>query len=345
MLMDNIMNFLKLKATSEYYRHINDDITNHHDKYASDINLYLFFDLYQVCQDILAGTDENDHIILIGDTPSYLKPFLEFGRKTYNFALSNKAFGCFDPPHSLPFDNSKFKSINNKMITIKSVFTPSKRQLNSYFDYLDNTPLNRNFIRDNWYNIVLVDSSSGQSIHGASIFFNRYVGNIQEEISDIDCTNIQGAEPLRFISIGGSGRTATINIKPQKSELLFKNKKGIRNFDPKLIIVQGEIAFSHRELFLIYEYFPRYVAAYSIRQWEEDPPNCTNNTDLQKGCKFIDKIQNIYELCLTYETNMDDAIKLSEIIRSLPHMSDTDIESLKNPHGKLIHNIKNFSPE
>lgn len=304
------MTFYQSKSINEYYRAINKDLNL--SEPPNDINLYFFFDLYQNCQNIINNTDENDHIILIGDTPSYFKPILEKHRKTYNLPYSGGALGCFRVPYSLPFSyEERYSSYS---------IVPTKRQLHSYFDYLDNnTALTRNFIHDNWQNIVLVDTSSGPSIHGVSVFFNRYVGNILEERLDendqLDCTNTKNSKPLRFIKVT-SGSTMNTNIEPKEAQLFFENIDTI-NYDPKLIIFQGHTIFSHVVLFLVYEYFPRYVPGYSTFSWDQDP---YKNDDPQ-GYYFVEKIKLIYELFLTYEKNIEDATELFEIIKSLPYLS------------------------
>ncbi len=65
-----------------------------------DINIYLFFDLLQISKTILQMTDQNNIIILIGDTPSYLKPFMENERKIYSLAFSNKAYFVTKAPYT-----------------------------------------------------------------------------------------------------------------------------------------------------------------------------------------------------------------------------------------------------
>jgi len=90
------------------------------------IDFYLFIDLMQVSRDILDLTTKDEILILIGDTPSYLKPFLEDERKIFNLPFSNKPYGCFTPPHAQ--HNPKF---DNKS------FVPSLSQMKAYFKYLD----------------------------------------------------------------------------------------------------------------------------------------------------------------------------------------------------------------
>ena len=125
------------------------------------VDWYLFFDLLQVSKDILNLTENDNIIILIGDTPSYLAPFLEKERKVFHFAFSGKPFGCFLPPYASP---SEWGEILPGYADDRKVdtFTPRIHFLNNYFDYLDKkTKLTRSFVKDNWKNIVLVDSSSG----------------------------------------------------------------------------------------------------------------------------------------------------------------------------------------
>lgn len=135
-----------------------------------DVDWYLFFDLYQVSIDIIDLTNKDDTIILIGDTLSYLRPLLEKHRTVYNFAFSNKPFGCISYPYA--------EATNG----LDTYYTPTAYNMYSYFDYLDKkTILTRDYVRYNWNKIVLVDSSSGQSVHGVSIFFNRYIENITDD--------------------------------------------------------------------------------------------------------------------------------------------------------------------
>ena len=73
------------------------------DEYRTkDINIYLFFDLLQMSKTVLNLTNDSDIVVLIGDTASYLKPFLEKERKIYNLAFLNKPYWVTDPPHSNP---------------------------------------------------------------------------------------------------------------------------------------------------------------------------------------------------------------------------------------------------
>ncbi|AYV85770.1 MAG: hypothetical protein Satyrvirus38_7 [Satyrvirus sp.] len=240
---------------------------------SRSVDWYLFFDLMQVSTDIVALTNVDSYIILVGDTPSYLAAFLQERRRVFNFAFSNKPFGCFWPPYSMPYEKTH------------PIFTPPKENLDAYFSYLDTkTELTKNFVKNSWHNIVLVDSSSGQSICGVSIFFNRYVGNIAEEKSEINCENIRKAQPLKFIRlIDTPGPTA--NIDPKIIEKFYPNA-GIINYNPKLIINIGSSFFLHRNLFMINDAYPRIVPFYVHFKWK-DPP--VMNTQILDNLKKLFK--------------------------------------------------------
>ena len=223
----------------------------------------------------------DDIIILVGDTPSYLQPLLKKNRKVLNFAISNKPFGCFHPPYGKGKEWSEIMKDAKNSDTFSDIFTPTSEYLNAYFDYLDNeTELTRDFVKKFWYKIILVDSSGGASIHGVSIFFNRYVGNIiQESDNNIICTKIEGAKPIQFIRIRDSWRK-TINIDYKISKIL---DVPITNYRPELIIYIGSSIFNHRTDFMIFEAYPRIVPFYIWHDWkippnEVDSVNGTRNT-------------------------------------------------------------------
>lgn len=92
--------------------------------------------------------EEHDFIILIGDTPSYLSFFFN-NKKYFILPMSNKAFGTFVPPYG-EFDDDCVSKI---------LLNPTKKDLLSYFDYLDkNTILTRKFVKEKWNNIILIDT-------------------------------------------------------------------------------------------------------------------------------------------------------------------------------------------
>jgi len=246
--------------------------------------LFLFADLHLLAKSIIRTIDKDDFIILIGDTPSYLTFFLD-KHKHFILPMSNKPFGIIVPP---------FSEIPNKInCDIRKIFIPTKEQLLNYFEYLNTkTILTKKFVKDNWSKIILIDTSSGASIHGVSIFFNLYVGNLQiktdkncDDKNRVDIKNYDKAEPLQFINLM-SGYVKSFNIDPN----IIKKKYGtdIRNFNPKLIIQIACKTFFHIELFTIYELFPRIADEYNIKLWHKEP-----TTKLSKQIKRIKRIFTI----------------------------------------------------
>lgn len=260
-------------------------------------------------------------IILVGDTPSYLKPFLELHRKVFLFAFSNKPFGCLWPPYAQPSisnlheDKSFYENLG-----LEDTWTPNKSNLNTYFDYLDQkTDLTRTFIKDNWNNIVLIDSSSGQSIHGVSIFFNRYVGNIEEEPETIVCENIIGAKPLQFIRLSVLYSLGTNLPTKIAEELNSEKKRYFTNYTLKLIIYLGYSIFYYRDEFMINEAYPRLVPFYSMISWSEPPTNMSEAGD--KNITMLKTMLTIY----TTKTIVDTSI-FAELE---PHHTYINANSLK----------------
>ncbi len=258
--------------------------------------------------DILNLTLDTDIIILVGDTPSYLKPFLETNRKIFNLAISNKPFGCFHPPYSIPIDEPWIK-----------VYVPTKQQLSYYFDYLDtNTMLTREFVKKNWTNIVLVDSSSGQSIQGTSIFLNRYIGNIRDE-RDIVCHNISGSQPLKFINL--SYPYSHLNLDPEIVSKFYSEDKSwfIRNYIPELIICLGSTIFYHKELFMLYDSYPRIVAEYPILFWSPEFQASKLENDFIEGNENILKLRQMLDIYIktkndkTFKPNADHITMIKSI--------------------------------
>lgn len=226
-----------------------------------DHAIYLFFDLLQVSRDILQITSPDDIIILIGNIPSYLRIFLKDRRKTFNLPFSKKPFGCFWEP----FGKTEVVSC-----WIKDTWVPTPFELQSFFAYLETTKLTREFIKEKWFNIILIDSSMGQSIHGASIMFNHYVGNIISHPDPeckliIDCADITGAQPLRFINLNHNH--PLYNIKSDMVERVFAKNPDSYNFLPDLIIPIQSVDFLYEYGFLRFEWFPRFVPFYDIRRW------------------------------------------------------------------------------
>ena len=273
-----------------------DDITNEpYDVKPVDLNL--IFDLLQMSQDILLMTEKDDIIIMVGDTPSYLKPFLEPFRKVHNLPLSNKVYGCFDPPYGLPEDDE--------------LFTPKFNLQEKYFNYLNTkTELTKKYVKENWHKLILIDSSSGQSIHGVSIFLNRYIGNIKP---DVKCVDINGANPIFFINLQGN-KSKMLNV---DGNILKKYNYGfsIRNFNPRLIILIGEIDFLHEYFVKINEDYPRYVPFLDIRYRfkYEDPVYKKEGLDVIKIFKSFVKLFYKYQ-----KSNNNDLVKLLKLIKQYP---------------------------
>ena len=86
--------------------------------------------------------------------------------------------------------------------------------------------MTKKFVKDNWSKIILIDTSSGSSIHGVSIFLNIYVGNLQikndnkcEDIVDIK--NYDTAKPLQFINLM-DGYSKSFNLEPNIIKNYYK---------------------------------------------------------------------------------------------------------------------------
>jgi hypothetical protein len=203
-------------------------------KYISDpkkqVNMYLFFDLLQICHQIITMTTPKSIFILVGETPSYLYPFLRaYPNKLYILNSSNKPYSLVDIPHSNLTGVDCSDAVTLFTITINKVEKQSSNDPtavhdatlneNYYFEYLNTkTFLTRTFVKDNWKDIILIDYSIGPSISGVSIFFNRYVANI---ISDEIC-DINGSVPMKFINLAARGY---INVSPELSESMFEYER------------------------------------------------------------------------------------------------------------------------
>ena len=284
--------------------------------------LFLFADLHLLANSIIRTIDKNNFIILIGDTPSYLSFFLN-KHKYFLLPMSSKPFGLISSFGEIP------KNIN---CNIKKKYIPTKEQLLTYFEYLNTkTILTKKFVKDNWYNIILIDSSSGSSIHGVSIFLNIYVGNLQikndnkcEDIVDIK--NYDTAKPLQFINLM-DGYSKSFNLEPN----IIKNyyNGGIINFNPKLIIQIASKFFFHKELFIIYELFPRITAEYYKELWNKDP-----ETKLSKQIIKIKKIFAILSKGLKKNLTKKENTEYMELIKFLT----TNIKTVY--YDKNIKNIK-----
>lgn len=289
------------------------------------IDMNLFVDLVQVSNDIIEMTRNIDIIILIGDTPSYITPFIESKRKIYNLAFSNKPYGCLYPPHSLPAINDMNKEDAEKWTNL---FVPLIEQENYYFDYLNtNTFLTREFMKENWTKIILIDSSSGSSISGVSIFFNRYIGNIKQ---DQKCENLEHAIPLKFIQLISYGRNDnTTNIKPQISEKFMDWHN--RNYDPKIIIYMGFVCFYHKDEF-IYEYYPRMIPFYSKSSWRNNP------ILLKKGITIINTLRKLYKIHINIMTKDGplSAVQITVLLKIIKRMPTNELTLKEKKLNKKV---------
>ena len=268
---------------------------------SREVDWFLFFDLWQVSNDIIDLTDKNDVIILIGDTPSYLISILKLYREVHLFAFSNKPFGCFLPPYGNFEEMSKeyIKAFGIK----RDVWSPLKENLELYFNYLDTkTKLTREFITEKWKNIVLVDSSSGSSIHGVSIFFNRYIGNIEQN-DEVICKNIKGSEPLQFIRLDDGVHKST-NLDPKIAEKYYSNGWNVINYRSDLIIYIGSTIFYHRGLFMIKDAYERIVPFYGIMSWHEEPEKI-DDPIFEKGRRNIFLLEKMVKLYLELKSGKD----------------------------------------
>jgi len=284
--------------------------------------LFLFADLYLLSKNILSTIEKDDFIILIGDTPSYLSFFFK-NQPHYILPFSNKPFGLFYPPYAEYL--KKWECLD--------VFLPTEEQLLTYFNYLDkNTIITKKFIKEKWNNIVLIDTSSGASIHGVSIFFNLYVGNLKLKINNkckgelklLDIKDIDNAKPLQFINImNGSLKSYNVDIdiikKLYPKKLYPEDNSDIINYNPKLIIQISCKHFLYRHFFIIEELFPRLVPFYHKDLWTK-PPEIIISDEI----KEIKRIYNILlkglkEKNLTKEKNkyyMDIVKELSKNIKN-----------------------------
>ena len=269
-------------------------------------DLYLFFDLLQVSEEILNITTKNDVLILIGESPAYLKPFLENERKIFNLPFSARPFSCVKP-------------LTGETVDRSSSLDPTLDETKSYFKNLENTFLTRKFVKDNWVNIVLIDYSKGQSITGASIFFNRYVGNIPLHAP---CHHISGAQPIQFINISSKEYIFT-NIDPFLANILLKNKgKAIYNFNPDLIILLATVEFYSVGEFLFSQY-PRFVPSYYPFEWNENPFSEEMKQRYAEGYKTLEILEKLLRLFWLFAKDTlsgDQLMELLDILNSLPKL-------------------------
>lgn len=289
-------------------------------EYESElVDWYLFFDLLQVSKDIINLTSETSIIILVGDTPSYLAPFLQCNRKVFHFAFSNKPFGCFLPPYAISTDFVELTRDNQDEQRI-NVFVPKQYMLEKYFNYLNNeTELTKKFVQDNWNNIVLIDSSSGMSIHGVSIFFNRYVENIIND-GEINCANIKGSQPLKFIQVT-LNKNPSLNLMPNIAEkhIPVETSYYFYNFRPDLIIYLGSAVFLYREKFMITDSYPRLVPFYGINRWDTAPDK-VKNTNFNLALENIKTLKMLDKIYKYLKNNKSEKSEIADILNEIQNV-------------------------
>ena len=243
----------------------------------------LFYDLLQTNEDILKISGKDDFFILVGESPSYLKPFLEdAGHKIFDLPFSNKPYACLFGLYGLPYSNEEF--INRSLM-------PKPDYEEYYFNYLNKeTILTRDFLKENWFKIVLIDVSSGPSITGVSIFLNRYVGNIKKEQK---CLDFEGAVPLRFLHITNNMITPNLNTDPYYSMKVAEEAKVFNfNYHPFLIILMGKVYFESAKKFLMSKY-PRYVPSHIIHLWNKPPYREDYEEMYKEGLELLKLITNM----------------------------------------------------
>lgn len=314
-----------------------------------EVNIYLFFDLLQMSHQIISMISPKNVIILVGETPSYLYPFLkQYENTVFIFNFSNKPYLLVDYPNGdlRGLDCIDNNDEQNRVIKDRERFMSDNSEVihdatlteKYYFEYLDTkTILTRQYIKDNWNEIILIDHSAGQSISGVSVFFNRYVGNITGKIC-----NIKKCIPMKFINLRNRN---SVNINPElyKSAFEVMHKNVYANYNPKLIIVLGNIIFFHYYDFLVYESFPRVTCDYPASVWKNPP------FFYKEGLVVIDTFhiiaKSIYQFTSSNESNDDITEKLFEMVNRLhfakEYLSKYNTLSKKESLDKLFRKINN----
>ena len=255
------------------------------------LNTELFVDLLFTAKRIINLTSSDDILILIGESPAYLGPILKHHRKIIYLPMSGKPFSCYIGSHySLENivgtsygDESKLTGTDKELyyhMLARSI--PTQKGLDKYFSYLNNeTILTKKFAKNNWNNLVGIDTSSGLSANGTSIFLNKYVGNIK---ADTKCQNISKAKPLKFIN--------------------FLRLDGIVGFNKNLIDAT-HIMFYHTKEFTD-SLYKRFVPFYPVREWEKE----SIEEKIEKYYKENQVIKTeIYDLYSYFKNNKPKLLK------------------------------------
>lgn len=287
---------------------------------TSKVDLILFKDLFKASLKIFELTKRSHILILIGDTPSYLKPILELEREVHNLPLSGQAMGCFEQNTGKPVD----------IIDKFNILIPTQDQINGFFRFLDQSEMNKKFWIDHWENVVLIDRSMGKSIMGASNLINRYVGNIDDRN---DCWNIKGAKPIKFINLTDNPKLNFSN--KATNEISHKN---IINYNPNLIIYLGTVQFQSIDKFMIEEAYPRYVPEYIPVFWTSPPYSPNYKTEYRDGLRNIDLIKKIViyykkykENCTVLDNNsIKTLLKFRDLVLGLQNLDKHTKKRLKS---------------
>ena len=229
---------------------------------AASIDTEFFVDLLFTAKKIIDITTKDNILILIGDTPSYLGPILEYHRKIYHMAWSDKPLDCFKIDYKLhkiipnkEYDRFEITWSDKTYTKNGTKKAKLKEKLGAYFNYLNTkTFLTREFVKENWNNIICIDTSSGTTINGLSIFLNRYIGNIR---INAKCWNIKGAVPIKFIN------------------LLFTYPYF---YIPQLVSYTNNVIFHHIDDYTL-SYYKRFVPWYTIMDWMTPLPEYKEEDD------------------------------------------------------------------
>jgi hypothetical protein len=302
----------------------NDMNDNSFEKY--EIDMYLFYDLYHISEYIIKICKFDAIYVLVGDTPSYLKPYLEHRKKTvYNLSISNKPFSCIYYENNTTDTNDTTDDVD-----YLNYFMPSVKNQKAYFNYLNTkTLLTKEYVKKNWNNIVLIDSSSGASISGVSIFFNRYVENIPIKNKCKDMGD--SVKPLKFIRLVEN--FSMTNVDPVVHKQYFNSYN--HNYDPKIIILISHCNFLFREIFMICEEYDRYLPFYSHQNWHTSPENYIEKNEYNRSIDNFEKIKKILNLLDNYKKNEENNNNITEFINFLKTMSYT------KKHANLVKKINN----
>jgi len=234
-----------------------------------------------------------------------------------------------------PVCSDKFKHDKKSFLELYNAIKYEKY----YFEYLNNkTFMTKEFVKSNWNKLILVDYSHGQSICGASIFFNRYIENITTD----DMCDITGSVPMKFINLANS---YYLNLDPLLAKKYFEKynintEDRYYNYDPNFIINLGYIYFAHYVDFIIRKTFPRYVPVYPPSSWTEEPKF------EQEGLKQIEKLSELYECFNNFNSDSGYLIKTLDLLKSMPKTSkrivnyvytnDSDLKKVLNKYFREI---------